>query len=131
MKLAAALRHGGDKGNSKATSPVAEKVGEAGGAIVLVRTQLRVGKHVHGDKEEAISKPLENPGESVVIVVGRQCKGAVVPHGRTDCGEAKRQEHTRGDKLPLDQLRGHWSKESNHQRSGAENQAGVDGAIAI
>ena len=66
MKLVPAFRRGGDKGDPKTSSPVAEKIREAGSPVVLVRPQLRIGKHVDGHEEESVSEPLKSSGQSIV-----------------------------------------------------------------
>src|SRR5258706_16029915 len=54
MKLMTAFRRRSDESDSKAASPVAEEIRQAGRFVILVRPQLRIGDHVRRHEEEAV-----------------------------------------------------------------------------
>ena len=64
MELVPAFSRGGDEGDTKTASPIPEEIREARSSVVLIRPQLRIGKHVDWHEEESVSQPLISPGQS-------------------------------------------------------------------
>src|SRR5207302_334514 len=131
MELMPAFRRSGNEGDPKASSPIAEKVRETGGSVVLFRPQLRIGKDVDGYKEEAIPEPLIRPGQSIMRVIGRQSEGAVVPHGRAYGRNTDHEQYARRYDLALDQLRCDGGEECDHERARAQYESCVRCSIPI
>src|SRR5580658_9766687 len=131
MKLIPALRCGGDKGDAKTTSPIPEKIRQAGSPVVLVRPELRPGEHVDGHEEESVTETLISPGQRIVRVIGRRGEGAEVPHGRANSRNADREQNAGGHKLALDQLRCNRGKQRNDQRTRAQYESGVHGPVSV
>ena len=67
----------------------------------------------------------------VVVVVGGEVEVAVVEEGHADDQNSSEEEDARVDDAALDQLRTDGSEEGDDERSGPEDQAGVDGAVSV
>src|SRR6266852_8280524 len=96
MELVPAFSRGGDEGDTKTASPIPEEIREARSSVVLIRPQLRIGKHVDRHEEESVPEPLISPGQSIVRVIRGESKCAVVPHRASDGDDAHRQNTRAG-----------------------------------
>src|SRR5438093_596570 len=77
-------RRSRDAGDRKTDEPIAEKGGETGSPVVLVRAQVRIGEDAHGYEEEPVSQPLIGSGQCKVCEIGGGSEGTVVPHRGAD-----------------------------------------------
>ncbi len=105
MELVPAFRRRRNERNTKTASPIAEKVGEAGSLIVLVRPELRIGEHADGHEEEPVSQPLIGSGQGKMREIGSGSERTIVPHGSTYREEADCEQCAGRHDLALDQLR--------------------------
>ena len=131
MEVLAALADGGDEGDAEASAPVAEEVGERGGPVVLRGAELRVGDDGERHEEEGVTETLQGAGESVVSVVGVEVEVAVVDERDTHDHDGSEKKDLRADEAALDELCAYWCEEGDDERSGPEDEAGVDGAVAV
>src|SRR4051812_28701123 len=115
MKIATPFSSSGDIGNSKASSPIAEEICEAGCFVVLIGAQLGICNDIGRHKEEAIPKALERSCKRIVFVIGCKIKRAVVPHRRGNGYEADDGEIARRRYLTLNELRTDGRKQCDHE----------------
>src|ERR1700733_5151134 len=111
-----------DESDPKTTSPITEKVCKTGSPVVLVRSQLRVGKHIDRYEKEAVPEPLKRSGQSIMRVIGGKVEGAVVPHRRAHNAEADCEKYSSRHNLALDQLRGDRGEERDHKRARTQDE---------
>src|SRR5579875_1294143 len=130
VEVLAALGERGGEGDAEGSAPVAEEVGKAGGAVVLVRAELGVGEHGERDEEEGVAEALQGARPGEVPVVGLQVEAAVVDERDADDGDGTEEHGARVHDAALHELRADRSEQCDDEGSGTEDEAGVCGAIA-
>ena len=93
--------------------------------------ELRVGDDGERNEEEGVAETLQCAGESVVFVVGVEIEVAVVKEGDADDHDGSEEKERGLDDAALDELRAYGCEEGDDERSGPEDEAGVDGAVAV
>ena len=89
MKVCPSLRSSGNERNAKAPAPIAEQIGQAGGLVVLVRTQLRIGDQIHRNEKQAVAESLKRPDPTEMRAIRLEIHVAVKEH----CRGHKRETH--------------------------------------
>jgi hypothetical protein len=87
MEAGPSLRCCGDKRNPETPTPIAKQISQAGGFVVLVGAQLRIGDEVHRDQKEAIPKSLKSPYPTEMRTAGIEVCMAVQNHRDGDAGQ--------------------------------------------
>ena len=131
MEVLAAFGDGGDEGDAEAAAPVAEEVGEGGGFVVLAGTELGVGDDGERHEEESVAEALEGSGPRVVRIVGVEIEVAVVEEGDADDHDGSEEKETRFDDAALNELCADGGEYGDDEGSGPEDEAGVDGTVAV
>src|SRR5690348_9906756 len=131
MKFQAAVRYGVEECDPEAASPVAEKIGQRRGLVVLIRLELRISDHGERNKEECVAKPLQGACPCVVAIVCREIEMAVMEKRDADNQQCDKEHVTGVDEAALQELRSERCEQSDHERAGTEHQPGVDGTIPV
>src|SRR5215469_1059842 len=97
--LCAPREHGRHERNAKASTLIAEKVGEARRFVVLVLGQIGVGELASWDKQEGDPEALHRACPGFSSVVGCKIETREVPHGAPEDGET--QPNHPGHRNPL------------------------------
>src|SRR5205823_5977371 len=99
--------------------------------VVLLGAELRVGDDGERHEEEGVAEALQGAGPGVVLVVGVEVEVAVVEEGDADDHDGAEEKDARFDEAALDELRAYGGEEGDDERSRSEDEAGVDGAVAV
>src|ERR1700742_568408 len=131
MKLMPPFRHRRDERDAKTSSPIAKEIRQTRRSVVLIRLQLRIRQHAYRYEEKSITQALICASQRIVRVIGREGKGAVIPHRSANGDDADCQQHARRNQLSLNQLRRDRSQKRNHQSAWTEHQSRIGRTISV